>query len=166
MSEERLKGLAEGDPEAIAWVYDTFAKGLYYHALTLLGSPQDAEDLLQNLIIALARTRPRVEGSLKTYLYRAVRHEAAAVLERRSIGNQKIKNRRAPAPSAPSPLEIQALREALAALPSEQREPVILKFFYSFTLREIAELTGDNADTIASRCRYAMEKLKEMFHVA
>ena len=58
--------------------------------------------------------------------------------------------------------EAEAVNAALAALPSEQREVVVLHVYDGMTFRRIGEVLGVPLDTAASRYRYAREKLKEM----
>jgi RNA polymerase sigma-70 factor (ECF subfamily) len=53
-----------------------------------------------------------------------------------------------------------ALETALASLPVEQREVVVLKVYEGLSFKEIAELTDISINTIASRYRYAIEKLR------
>ncbi|MFM7923664.1 MAG: RNA polymerase sigma factor, partial [Planctomycetaceae bacterium] len=52
------------------------------------------------------------------------------------------------------------IRRILDSLPSEQSEVVILKHWEDLTFAEIAEVLGISQNTVASRYRYAMEKLK------
>jgi len=49
---------------------------------------------------------------------------------------------------------------ALRELPADQREVVHLKAFEGMTFQEIADLTNESVNTIASRYRYAVEKLR------
>ena len=49
---------------------------------------------------------------------------------------------------------------AIAELPQEQREVVVLKVYDGMKFREVAELTGTSENTAASRFRYACEKLR------
>jgi RNA polymerase sigma-70 factor, ECF subfamily len=58
-----------------------------------------------------------------------------------------------------------ALDEALRTLPSEQREVVHLKVFEGMTFQEIANLAGESINTVASRYRYAMDKLRVQLQV-
>jgi RNA polymerase sigma-70 factor (ECF subfamily) len=59
-----------------------------------------------------------------------------------------------------NPDERLALEAALRELPAEQREVVHLKAFEGLTFQEISELTAESINTVASRWRYAMEKLR------
>lgn len=54
----------------------------------------------------------------------------------------------------------EALIAALAALPEEQRSVVHLHVWEDMTFREIGELLGLPTQTIASRYRYALDKLR------
>ena len=51
------------------------------------------------------------------------------------------------------------LERALGDLPAEQREVVVLKIFEGWTFQEIAALTDEPLNTMASRYRYALAKL-------
>jgi RNA polymerase sigma-70 factor (ECF subfamily) len=53
------------------------------------------------------------------------------------------------------------LQQALRDLPEEQRETVFLKVWSGLTLLEISEITQTPLNTVASRYRYALEKLRE-----
>lgn len=53
------------------------------------------------------------------------------------------------------------LHQALRALPDEQREALVLQQFNGMGLEEIAQLTGVPAETVKSRLRYAMRKLRQ-----
>ena len=52
------------------------------------------------------------------------------------------------------------LQLALDELPEEQREVVLLRLEQELTLEEIGEITGVGRETVKSRLRYAMDKLR------
>ena len=54
------------------------------------------------------------------------------------------------------------LSRALAELPYEQREAVLLKMKQNMTLREIAKLQGVSVSTVHGRYRYGLEKLRAL----
>lgn len=54
-----------------------------------------------------------------------------------------------------------ALHQAIRALPGEQREALVLQQFSGLSLEEIATLTDAPIETVKSRLRYAMRKLRE-----
>ena len=53
------------------------------------------------------------------------------------------------------------LQSALQALPEEQREVVTLRIWGEFTYAQIAQMLGENLNTIAARYRYALANLKK-----
>ena len=56
--------------------------------------------------------------------------------------------------------QVIALQKALRDLPEEQRETVFLRIWSGMTLSEIADATETPLNTVASRYRYALEKLR------
>lgn len=58
-----------------------------------------------------------------------------------------------------------ALAKALATLPNEQREVVLLRHIAGFGVQEIAELINENAETVKSRLRYAFSKLRKQLRM-
>jgi RNA polymerase sigma-70 factor (ECF subfamily) len=55
-----------------------------------------------------------------------------------------------------------AIERALRELPPEQREVVHLKIFEGMTFQDIANLCDESINTIASRYRYAIEKMRTL----
>ena len=55
-----------------------------------------------------------------------------------------------------------ALLRALALLPPEQREVIVLREERDLTLEQIAEIQGVGRETVKSRLRYALAKLREV----
>jgi len=125
-----------------------------------------AEDVVQQVFLKLLRGSTFLPESPVAYLYRAVRN--ASLNHRRKFqrevelpdgGNWLI------GPSGRS-LEALAVQAALRALPEEQRETVFLKVWGGMTLQEIADLLEISIHTVASRHRYALEKLRERLEPA
>lgn len=164
-----VEKLATGNKEALGEIYDAYAKGLFHYGLGMLFREQDAEDALHTVFLRMADLARRKElktDNLKGYLYRALRNEALSIIERRQMNEEKarmLSNGMMTSTEA-SPLEVLRVNEALKRLPVEQREVVTLKIFEDFTFREIAELTGEKLDTVASRYKYAVKKLEDMLH--
>lgn len=54
-----------------------------------------------------------------------------------------------------------ALSDALNTLPIEQKEAVLLRHIAGFNVQEIADIVDENAETVKSRLRYALPKLRK-----
>lgn len=168
MAATLAESLAAGDPEAFAALYDRLALRLLGAARTMTGSTADAEDVVQDLFMELARGRARLaavadlEAYVFTMLRNAVRRRGRrAALDRRTVvaiavGRQASGSLTTPAAELPD----DALAAAVAALPEAQREVVALKIDAGLTFAEIAAVTGTSLNTTASRYRYALEKLR------
>lgn len=68
-------------------------------------------------------------------------------------------------PQESAPLQQSArhrdLEAALALLPPEQRDVVILRYYHDLTIREISKATGAGASTVKARLRYGLAKLRK-----
>jgi RNA polymerase sigma-70 factor, ECF subfamily len=171
MDEERSRQdrqLAErisaGDAQALEALYDAYAVALYRHALAIVGCASDAEDVLQEVFLKLVRRRGGPIQELKAYLFTAVRHQAYSVLRQRQ--REPLQTDLDPASLTPAgcPEEtagMEAVREAVQALPAQQREVVILKVYEQLTFEEIGRAVRASVNTVASRYRYALKKLRQ-----
>jgi len=149
------------DDEWIGQLYDRYGAALYRYAVMVLADPAAAADAVQGVFVGLLRRRAPPEYD-ERYLRRAVRNECFSALRRR--------RRDVLAASTPilEPLEAArdrpderiAIERALRELPPEQREVVHLKVFEGMTFHEIADATGESINTVASRYRYAIDKLR------
>lgn len=139
---------------------------LYRYALAVLGSAQDAEEIVQDLFMTLGETKVSPENP-DHYLMRSARNlclERLATASRRRRLLQENAFRLMPREGGSEALEGFAKRasEALGTLPPEQREAVALHLFEGMTFQEIAAVTEVPQDTAASRYRYGIEKLQEI----
>lgn len=156
-----LSGLAAGEAEAFARLYDRFGARLYRTAVGLAGNRQDAEDCVQEVFAALVRSRHRLVEvhDLPAYLFASLRRQAARCAERRAR-QPKILVHEPATPESPAddPRE-DALRAALESLPAEQREVIALKVEGQLTFEEIGRALDISPNTAASRYRYALAHL-------
>jgi RNA polymerase sigma-70 factor (ECF subfamily) len=159
--------LAAGDPEAFAALYDRLAVRLFNTARTLT-SAADAEDIVHDVFVELARSRQRLAGviDLEAYVFTMLRHAVSRrrrrfAIDRKAVGLLAAERLRAGgAGESPPRLPDDQLAAAVAALPAEQREVIALKIDGGLTFAEIAAVTHTSLNTAASRYRYALEKLR------
>jgi RNA polymerase sigma-70 factor (ECF subfamily) len=130
----------------------------------ILANDAAAADAVQQvflMILSGGRPKPLQE---EHYLRRAIRNECFSALRRRRRTPQSLESDPPLLESLQadrdSPDDRMALERALRTLPPEQREVVHLKVFEGFTFEEIAELTSEPVNTMKSRYRYAVEKLR------
>ena len=158
--------LARGEPAAFAELYDDCADRLHHFLVMHLGSPADAEDIVQETFTRLARSRKKLRGveNLTAYVFMVARNEAARLKKTQARTRRMLEVHPPPPEYGDEAAAIEAtetVRAALERLPLEQREIVELKAFGGLTLREIAETTALPPGTVATRYRTALERLRE-----
>lgn len=146
----------------IGGLYDKTAAGLYRYALMILGDPAAAADAVQQVFVAVLRAPDREIESGERYLRRAVRNECYSTIRRWKRHPAEAIVLEDLVADSEQPDERIALQQAISMLPPEQREVVHLKIFEGMTFQEIADLLDESANSIASRYRYAIEKLRLM----
>jgi len=151
---------------ALAELFDLTAQRLVRFAFGITGNQTDAEDALQGAFSGIAR-RPGLLCSAEApwpYLIRSVRNESLKILRKRRRQYSTDQDAAASPPSAEEHLVREetaaSVRRILKTLPQEQYEVVILKHWEELTFAEIADALGLSQNTVASRYRYAMEKLQ------
>ena len=161
--------LARGDRAAFAELYDACADRVHHYLVVRLGSRDDADDLLQQTFLRMARAPQNLATveNLPGYVFTIARNEAARLLA------DKSRLRRASQLVAAdlyceATSDGQAAREAaetltaaLQRLPVEQREVVELKTSGGLTLAEIAAVTETPPGTVATRYRAAIARLRQ-----
>ena len=158
--------LARDDPAAVEMIWKQHAGDLLAFLQATLCAKHDAEDVLQTVFVKIVRKRRRLVRArrLDAYIFQIARNEAFVFLRQRQ-------RRRTTGPGdEPWLLGTKAndtqdelaerLQAALTGLPREQREVVVLKIYRDKTFQEIGRLLGVSQNTVASRYRYGLEKLR------
>lgn len=175
MSQDKqiLKRLQKGDKDALRLLYEKYSDTLVNVALTLVSDVQTAEDCLHDAFVDFAATVPavRIPGKLKSYLISCVANRARDLLRKKarlSNANPEQFNLAAKADGPDGMLitneDAGKVYNALGQLPYEQREVFVMHAQADMTFREIAELLGASINTVQSRYRYGMEKLRSLLN--
>lgn len=161
-----MERLRARDTAAFEAIYDGYHRLVFGIALRMLSDATMAEDLTQSVFLKLW-TAPDAfsEGNFSAWLARVTRNRSLDVLRSRAARPEG----EIPADIAVegsldetiiSKLDSQRVREALARLPAEQREPIELGFFGGITHEEIAKRTGIPLGTIKTRIRTGLRRLR------
>lgn len=156
-----VKALATGTPEAFAALYDRLGRSMLRVAGVMLRDASEAEDAVQDVFVQVAQRAEQLRHveNLDAYVFAMLRNLVKHRLHARQRERQRLRERPARVIQAAGPFQ-EDLDDALASLPDEQREVISLKVDGGLTFAEIAEVLGINANTAASRYRYALEKLR------
>ena len=171
MSEDRqlLRELKRGETAAWRRIYLKYKDDLLTVARSLVYDVNTAEDCLQEVFVQLASDGHKIRSNLKGYLLSCVVHRVRDHLRRRDAqydcqmnsGTQRV-NVTNPVNVLAENDEIERITRALEKLPIEQREIVVLHLQSDMTFRQIATMLSVSINTIQSRYRYGMEKLRQL----
>ena len=160
--------LARNDPAAVELIWDRYAGDLLAFLQGVLCSRYDAEDVLQTVFVRIVQKRQRLVKArhLDAYVFRIARNESLRLIGRR-------KRERAIEAIDESWLIVpedrretndlaEQLQAALARLPLPQCEVIVMRIYRQKTFSEISGILGLSQNTVVSRYRYGMEKLRTL----
>jgi len=170
--EQLMLAWAAGDAAAFEPLYARHRTRLFRFLLRQLRDQALAEELFQDVwqkVIA-ARTGWTPDAPFGVWLYRIAHNRLAdhwRAASHRPPAPEDADERAARLPDPDTPernlSEFERRRQlqlALDALPPEQREVLLLRLEQDLTLEEIGAVTGVGRETVKSRLRYAMDKLR------
>jgi RNA polymerase sigma factor (sigma-70 family) len=178
--EDLMLAYARGDAAAFDVLYARHKGGVYRYLLRHCGNAGTADELFQDIWMNVIRSRATYAPTAKfaTWLYTLAHHRlvdhwrASGQATLVSVDNDDDESTRAavdalPAARADEP-DVRAggrevsgrIQTALAALPPAQRDAFLLQHESGMSLAEIAALTGVGMETVKSRLRYAIAKLR------
>lgn len=162
-----------GSGEALERIYDKYEAYLITVATALLNNTHAAEDVLHDVFVSFVKSadRIKIDGSLKAYLAVCIANAARNQIKKRQRDTLGLNEDHAIEASTPPP-ELSAIQEeqtvmlncALAQLPYEQREVIILHLQGNMKFTEIAGLTNASVNTVHSRYRYGLEELRSLLN--
>lgn len=125
--------------------------------------PQEAEDLVQDVFLALVRSVERFEGraELYTWMYRVLLNRHAELLRRKALD-------RARAPSAPSPAAAPDLeqgdrvRAAIGRLREEEQRVLFLRYFEGLPYDDIARILETPLGTVHAQAFHGLRRLRAL----
>jgi RNA polymerase sigma-70 factor, ECF subfamily len=141
-------------------IYEAKAAALILYGRALGLTHDEAEDVIQETFLALMQLAERPEEPehycVRTFRNRALNYKRGLW---RRLARELESRRWFERGSAETPYEREAMR-ALASLPAEQREAIVLKIWHEYTFEEIGQLLGLSPNTVAGRYRYGLQKLR------
>ncbi len=165
--EQLMRRYAKGDAPAFDQLYARHRGALYRYIRRQVGDEATANDLYQGVWEKVIRGRRKYRSTspFTGWLYRIAhnhlvdhyrRAKPAASVDMDTLGDRQA----GPGEQAIDDQRWQHLRENIAALPVEQRDTLLLKIEGGLKMEEIASVTGASRETVKSRLRYALNKLK------
>jgi RNA polymerase sigma-70 factor, ECF subfamily len=162
----------DGDASAFEILYGRHKGPVYRYILRHCGNASIAEELFQDVWLKLVHARERYEVTAKftTYLYRVAHNHVIDHFRKTQYAYQQdceVESEELPAPYQDQPerraelgQQARLLVDTVESLPVEQRQVFLLKEEAGMSISDIAEVLGINAETVKSRMRYAVKKLR------
>jgi RNA polymerase sigma-70 factor (ECF subfamily) len=175
-----LQRIAAGDEHALGILYDRWSPLVFSLCVHILDDDDEAEEAVEETFWQAWRQAARYDttrGAVSTWLTTIARSRALDRLRanrrrqeepmselsetKRTAVEETARRGDDPARGAEASERRALVRQALLALPAEQREVLELAYFRGLSQTEIAERTGQPLGTIKTRVRLAMEKLRD-----
>jgi RNA polymerase sigma factor (sigma-70 family) len=165
----------QGNRDALRRIYEKYRDSLLILAITLSHDVNLAEDAVHDVFVVFAQNIAsfKLTGSLKAYLARCVANRVCDLMRTRSSRAKALNSERACSASMnsnePGRLitcneELRLLSSALAELPDEKREVIVLHIHGQMRFRIIAKSLGISVNTVKGRYRYGICKLKSILN--
>lgn len=161
-----MERVRERDVAAFEAIYDAYHRLVHGIALKMLQDVMAAEDLTQAVFLKIwSQPDAFSTGNFGAWIARVTRNRALDFLRSRALRSEGEMPIDVPVESAIDDvvfarLDGERVRDALGALPEEQRFPIELGFFGGVTHEEIARRTDTPLGTVKTRIRAGLRKLR------
>ncbi|MHC4495240.1 MAG: RNA polymerase sigma factor [Planctomycetota bacterium] len=164
-----------GSRDALRDIYEKYRDDLLILAIALSHDVSLAEDAVHDVFVAFAQniTGFKLTGSLKAYLARCVANRVRDLMRTnrsraKALGPEQTYSVTQDS-NEPSRLivcneQLQLLSSALAELPYEQREVIVLHIHGQMRFKVIAKSLGVSVNTVKGRYRYGIRKLRSILN--
>ena len=177
--EQLLAAARTGDGHALEQLLQRHQQRVYRFGMKMCGHPEDAEDVLQDTLLTMARSISDFRGSssLSTWAYTIARSSCIKKRRKSKFAPQRehsleqdltsevhglVHPGKTPAEAALGK-EIQvALEAAIQALEPEQREVLLLRDVEGLTAAEVSEIVGISVAAVKSKLHRARVRVREL----
>jgi RNA polymerase sigma-70 factor, ECF subfamily len=171
-----MQKVRDGDAAQLSVLFERHHKLLFNFFLRLTGTRELSEDLVQEVFLRMLKYRHtyRADSQFKAWMYRIARN--AHIDSFRKVNqevlfeegeenprNEPISQKPIPDQALQQKQEVTLLRQALAKLPREKREVLVLSRFQDLKYEEIAEILACDVGTVKVRVFRAVRELAEIF---
>jgi RNA polymerase sigma-70 factor (ECF subfamily) len=170
-----MERVAAGDQAALGQLYDRYSTRAFSLARRICGEDGLAEEVLQEVFLALWRDPQRFDasrGRFSSWLLTVVHHKAVDAVRREAAGRKRTVPSDFDDDTAPhgpgadqaamGSVEAAQVREALRQLPEDQRRALALSYYGGYTQQEVAAITGAPLGTVKSRMFNGVQRLRRL----
>jgi RNA polymerase sigma factor (sigma-70 family) len=170
-----MQKIREGDLSKMAVLFERHHRPLFRYFLRLSGNREFSEDLVQDVFVRMLKYRHTYQDGnpFKAWMYQVARNAHLDGVQKRKgevqLGGEAPEEQE-PASSDPDPSDLlgrrqdlSLLRRALAALPADKREVLVLSRFQNLKYEEIATILSCEVGTVKVRVYRAIKVLTQIF---
>ena len=147
-----------------------YSERLYWHVRRMVGTHEDADDLLQDIFLKIWTALPsfRGEAQLYTWVWRIATNETLNWLRREKVRaalrfqsiDAELERRILADPYFNGTDAQRELFKALARLPEKQRQVFVMRWWDELSYEQISAITGTSVGALKASYHIAQEKLK------
>lgn len=175
LSNNQLIDLIRQSPQqAFQYIVDQYHQRLYWHVRRMLIHHEDADDVIQEVMIKVWKHLSSFSGqsAIYTWLYRIATNEALNHIKKQKAQSitkvdQQTHDYLVEQLTADHWFDgdeiLTKLQAAIAQLPSTQREVFNLKYFENMKYEDMAEVTGTSVGGLKANYHHAVKKIKAFF---
>ena len=175
--EDLMLQYQRGDYSAFQELYMRHKASLFRFISRQVKPPQSAEEVFQDIWLNIVKSASRYQptAKFKTFLYQVAHNRIIDYYRSKDqramdLYNDEVSEAIEDFPESDQPLDValdqtrqlQLLQAAIVELPAPQREVFLLREESGLTLIEIAEAIVVPLETVKSRYRYALRKIKQI----
>ena len=151
-------------------IVKNYSERLYWHVRRMVGTHEDADDLLQDIFLKIWTALPsfRGEAQLYTWVWRIATNETLNWLRREKVRaalrfqsiDAELERRILADPYFNGTDAQRELFKALARLPEKQRQVFVMRWWDELSYEQISAITGTSVGALKASYHIAQEKLK------
>ena len=155
---------------------EQYSEPIYWHIRQIVGSHEDADDILQDAFAKIWRALPdfRGESSVSTWMWRIATNEAMTFLRRKRVRaalqfssiSAEVERSIDGDPYFNGDEAERKLAKAIAKLPDKQRAVFCMRYYQELPYEQIAEITGTSVGALKASFHIAQEKIKEELNLS
>ena len=170
--EELMQEIKADNMLAFDVLYKKYCKRIYKFGYSILKSPEESENLMQDVFLNLWENRHKVEkdSSIKSYVFTITYNSAISIIRKKARESEFIeylKSMQEINEEEPANIELEyneltnKLDEIIKALPQRQKEVYLLHKVEGLKYKEIAERLNISENTIENHMSCALKTIRE-----
>jgi RNA polymerase sigma-70 factor (ECF subfamily) len=168
--EDLMAAVASGDETALTALIDRYAASMHAYLLRHSGSREDADDLLQETWVRVARSAKSFDTArrFRSWIYGIATNLARDLFRRRVTKERALRTlaTNPPATASADSADRGELRARIAELPENMRAVLLLRYYEGMSEAEMAEALEIPRGTVKSRLHAALRELRGGYGVS